>query len=254
MPEISVHFLGSGGWLPSGTRETSCYAVRHSSDLLLLDAGTGLRRLVTQPALLDGVTRLDVAVSHFHLDHVVGLSYLDALGPAIERHIWGAGAWLYGVTTDSVLSRLLLAPYGSAAKEGLFREAHELRAGTESIGPHPVRVRAQTRHSHPSVGFRYADLLAYCTDTAYDPGSAQLAAAASLLIHEAWVVGERGTAYHSSGIEAARVARDAQVGELALSHLDPRQDHALLLAEARAVFPHCDLAGDNRVVRYPAAG
>ena len=119
----------------------------------------------------------------------------------------------------------------------------------EHIGPHPVRVRAKTAHSHPSVAFRYGDELAYCTDTAYDPGNVDIAASVSLLVHEAWVTGEKGTAFHSSGTEAARIARDAEVGHLAIVHLDPRQDHALLLAEAKAVFADCDLGIDGWTIK-----
>jgi glyoxylase-like metal-dependent hydrolase (beta-lactamase superfamily II) len=108
--QTSVYFLGTGGWLPSGSRETSCYAVRDGSDLLLLDAGTGLRRLITDPSICQDVTRIDVALSHFHLDHVIGLSYLDALEPSIDRHVWGAGKWLYGADSNSILAQLLLPP------------------------------------------------------------------------------------------------------------------------------------------------
>ena len=53
--------------------------VRRGEDALVLDAGTGLQRLVADPALVDGVRRLDVVLTHFHLDHVCGLAYLPAL-------------------------------------------------------------------------------------------------------------------------------------------------------------------------------
>ncbi len=51
--------LGSGGWLPTDRRETTCVLLREGSDALLLAAGTGLRRLVTDAGLLDGVERLN---------------------------------------------------------------------------------------------------------------------------------------------------------------------------------------------------
>jgi ribonuclease BN (tRNA processing enzyme) len=43
------------------------------------DAGTSARRLVTEASLLDGVDHLEVALTHFHLDHVCGLGCLEAL-------------------------------------------------------------------------------------------------------------------------------------------------------------------------------
>ena len=98
--------LGSGGRLPADGRETSCYTVREGSRMLLLDAGSGLRRLATDPRLYAGVERIDIALSHFHTDHLVGLSFLDALEPALERHVRGAGAWLYGQDTRTFVERL----------------------------------------------------------------------------------------------------------------------------------------------------
>jgi ribonuclease BN (tRNA processing enzyme) len=55
---VEVRLLGTGGWLPTDKRETACVYIRSSADVLLLDAGTGARRLVTEPALLQGVERL----------------------------------------------------------------------------------------------------------------------------------------------------------------------------------------------------
>jgi ribonuclease BN (tRNA processing enzyme) len=76
---MEITFLGTAGWMPNDQRETASIAVRVGSSLILLDAGTGIRRLVTDPALHGGVESIHVMLSHFHLDHVVGLSYLSAL-------------------------------------------------------------------------------------------------------------------------------------------------------------------------------
>jgi ribonuclease BN (tRNA processing enzyme) len=245
-PQCAVHFLGTGGWLPSDNRETSCYAVRNGPNMLLFDAGTGLRRLVTEHSIHEGISRIDIALSHFHLDHVIGLSYLDALDPDIERHIWGPGAWLYGEATDTVLGRLLFRPFGSAPFDELFTAAHDLDSGMECVGPHPVRMRAQTAHSDPSVAFRYGDDLAYCTDTAFDPGNVQFAMDVSLLLHEAWVADPVGTRVHSSAAEAARIAREAKVRRLVLIHLDPRLPETSLLDQASRVFADTDLGVDGK--------
>jgi ribonuclease Z len=103
--------------------------------------------------------------------------------------------------------------------------------------------------------------VAYCTDTTYCRGSVELARGADLLIHEATFaradaeLARQST--HSTAEEAARVAREAGVGRLAITHLSPRyaevnpitpQD---LLAEARAVFPNTLLARDFLTVEVP---
>jgi ribonuclease BN (tRNA processing enzyme) len=242
----TLHCLGTGGWLPGDDRETSCFAVRDGARLLLLDAGTGLRRLATDPQLCAGVERIDIALSHFHLDHVIGLSYLDALGPGVERHVWGPGAWLYGRDSRAIVERLTGPPYGSAPFDELFHGVHELTAGTTDIGGHPVHVRAQLMHSHPSVGFRYADDFTYCTDTAADPGTAELAAGVPLLLHEASVTAPSEPQYHCTAAQAARLAAAAGAGRLVLVHLDPRLPGAALLAEARVEFAPTELGVDLR--------
>lgn len=248
-PQVTVHLLGTGGWLPSDIRETSCYAVRSASSLLLLDASTGLRRLVTESAVCDGITRIDIALSHFHLDHVIGLSYLDALSRDTEVCIWGVRRWLYGETTNSIISRLLCEPFGSAPRSELYDSAHELNVGTDHIGPHPVRVRAQMAHSQPSVGFRYSDDLAYCTDTAFDSGNIDFTASVSVLLHDAWVSGSAGTRFHSSAVEAARIAEEAAVQRLVLIHLDPRLHPPSLVDQARKIFSNSELGIDSLKIR-----
>jgi hypothetical protein len=78
--------------------------------LVLLDAGTGLRRLVTEPSLLEGIESVQVLLSHFHLDHVVGLTYLSALPSRQPVQVFGPGRWLYETKTQEVLGRLITLP------------------------------------------------------------------------------------------------------------------------------------------------
>ena len=100
--------MGSGGWMPTESRETGCVLLRSHDSALLLDAGTGVRRLATQPTLLEGATRLDVVLTHFHLDHVCGLSYLPAV--PLRATAWAPGRWLYGRSSDALLGPLLGPP------------------------------------------------------------------------------------------------------------------------------------------------
>lgn len=70
---MRVVCLGTTGYHPSSTRHTACY---YLPDLnLVLDAGTGMFRLVEQ-LQREPKTSLDIVLSHAHLDHVIGLTFL----------------------------------------------------------------------------------------------------------------------------------------------------------------------------------
>jgi ribonuclease BN (tRNA processing enzyme) len=247
--ELTV--LGSGGWMPSDRRETSCHALRTGSSLLLLDAGTGLRRLVTDPALLGGVTRIDILLSHFHADHTVGLTYLPAIPEPPEIVVWAPGDELYGVDARTILDAFTGPPFQPTPLTSFVSAIMDVPEDTFEVDAGTVRVRVQAGHSHPSLAYRIGDLFTYCTDTPYDPGNAELAAGSGVLLHEAWHAAPPAHQYHSSATDAAAIARDAGVRDLVLTHLDPRGDETALLTAARSVFPATRLAQDNASLRVP---
>jgi ribonuclease Z len=79
-------------------------------------------------------------------------------------------------------------------------------------------------------------------DTAPSPVVAELAREADLLVHEATFCDEEreraAETLHSTALAAAEVARDADVGLLALTHLSPRYSGGEVAREARSVFPN----------------
>jgi ribonuclease Z len=95
----------------------------------------------------------------------------------------------------------------------------------------------------------------YTGDTRPAEAVALLFPSADLLVHEAtFTTEERERAAetgHSTALEAARVARDAGVTLLALTHVSPRYLASELLAEAREVFPGTILPRDFDVVDLP---
>ena len=241
--------LGSSGWMPDDQRETSAHLIRRGAHAVLLDAGTGVRRLVTSPDLLAGVDRLDVVLSHFHLDHIVGLGYLDALH-GVEVAIWGPGQWLYGTPTRQLLGRLLAPPL---LRENTTDEleVHDLTPAGAQLGPWQLQVREQRKHTAPSVAYRLGDEWVYCTDTEADPGNADFADGARVLLHEAWTAQAPAGEGHTCAADAAALAAAAGVQDLVLVHLPPQRPKEPLLQAARAVFPATRLAADNTGLRLP---
>jgi ribonuclease Z len=91
--------------------------------------------------------------------------------------------------------------------------------------------------------------VAYCLDTRPCPSSIELARGVDLLIHEATYTEEleaEAREYgHSTAAQAARTARDAGARRLLITHFSTRYpDPAVLLEEARAIFPETILAED----------
>lgn len=230
--------LGSGGWIPTSRRETCSAFLREGAHVLLIDAGTGIQRLLEEPELLAGVERTDVVLTHFHLDHVVGLSYLPGLPLTEPPTIWGPGALLNGVPTPALLERLLAPPLFSAPLNSIARAIREVPQTEFELGSFSLRTRVQQRHAEPTLALRIGDFLTYCTDTAPDPGNVAFAAGSRTLLHEAWYAQETSDdGNHSAGGDAGRIAREAGVTRLVLIHVHPLQvDDEPLIASAAQVF------------------
>ncbi len=235
--------LGSGGWIPTSRRETCCAYLRHGPRVLLIDAGTGVQRLVEQSALLDGVDRIDIVLTHFHLDHVAGLSYLPALSP--EVHVWGPGKRLYGTPTADILGRLLGSPLFAPLGE-IVAGVHDIPEGRYDVGGLELSTRGQELHSDPTLALRVGDDFTYCTDTAADEHNAEFAAGSRLMLHEAWhASATTDDSIHTAAGEAGRIARAAGVERLVLIHVNPLLARDEPLADAaRAQFEPSSVGQD----------
>jgi len=214
----------------------------------VLDIGTGARRFLTDPRLLEGVDELHVVLTHFHFDHVCGLPYLDML--PVGSAVWAPGAWLYNADSAAILEPLRRPPI-APNDVTVSCPVNELRAGTQLIGGFEVRASPQPRHWEPSAGIRVADHIALITDTPYEASSARLAEGVTHLLHEAWS-SSRDSIYpdrDATAADAARVAREAGATDLTLIHLNRRLDDlSLLLDDARPIFGRVALGEDEMVI------
>src|SRR5918996_1944477 len=116
------------------------------------------------------------------------------------------------------------------------------------------------RHIAPAdlVGSpRRGRTLVYTGDTRPSLAVVEAARGADLLIHEATFGSDEleraKETGHSTAAEAARVAVEAGVRRLVLTHISPRytREAPELLAEARAVFPETVIARDGMTVEVP---
>ncbi len=247
---MDIRLLGTGGWMPTDRRETACVLVRDGADALALDAGTGFRRLVTDPALVDGVERLFVVLTHFHHAHTYGLMCTPGLRSIPVREIWAPGRLVAGVPADEVIHRLLDPPFLAARPDDvtgrMLTGIHELDGGA-TIGPFRVETRVQPFHNGPTIAVKVNGELAYCTDTAYDGENVAFARGARFLLHEAFYASdETEDPMHSAAGEAARIAEAAGVERLVLVHVNPlQQDDDELARAARDRFAASEVGRDG---------
>jgi phosphoribosyl 1,2-cyclic phosphodiesterase len=68
---------------------TSCVGVvGREGTMLVLDAGTGIRRLAA--TIPESLHRVDILLTHLHMDHIQGLGFFAPVyRPDFEVHIWG---------------------------------------------------------------------------------------------------------------------------------------------------------------------
>src|SRR5438874_994505 len=91
---MKLVLLGTGGYFPTSRRQTACLIIPEVG--VVLDAGSGMCRIGEYLA----TERLDIFLSHAHLDHVMGLTYLVNLVPAdvlARTTVHGDGAKLQAV-------------------------------------------------------------------------------------------------------------------------------------------------------------
>jgi phosphoribosyl 1,2-cyclic phosphodiesterase len=218
---------------------TSCVEVRgDDGTVLVLDAGTGIRRL--GDALPRDLRRLDLLLTHLHMDHVQGLGFFAPLyNPEVEVHIWGPASPTLDLRQR--LTRYLSPPLFPVALRDLPCELHlhEVPCGEVQLGEFRISS-ALVCHPGPTVGYRIASasaVLAYLPDhepalgvpafpTSRDWTSGlALAAGADLLLHDAQYSPEEYAARvgwgHSSLEHALRFAALAEVKHLVPFHHDP---------------------------------
>ena len=179
--------LGSAGWMPRAGQETSCFLLETRDQLVMLDAGTGVANFEFAAEALARHDRLSILLSHYHLDHLVGLMYLKRFAADKRIDVYGPGRPVYPKATEEYARDLLQPAIYSSGTFGFAREVHYHDYGGQDlcVGNLPVAVRAQ-KHSSPSFELRLADLVTYATDTSFDPSAWENCSPSRLLLHECW--------------------------------------------------------------------
>lgn len=234
--------LGTNGFIPTQGRQTMSFLLLIEDQAIILDAGSGIARLLEEPAvgLLGAYSSLSIILSHYHLDHVVGLTYLTAIWRGKPLTIYAPVRPLVEAEGD-VLQNLLQPPYFPVTLPNYPAPVTVVPYATETlrIGPVSVRLRRQ-KHDGGSVGMRFGNDLAYTTDTVIDDGTSDFVRGARLLLHELWLddadapAAEATRTGHSYASGVVRLVNEAKVSSLMIVHHHPLRPTAGLQRTAQA--------------------
>jgi ribonuclease Z len=302
---LSITFLGTGAACPTVDRNVAGLAVQREGETILFDCGEGTQRQMMRYGV--GFSFTEVFFSHFHADHMLGITGLlrtmglqdrsapvTLYGPRGAQRILGAAMSLGIERNKFPVEVVEIRPGDRLRREEFDIVVFETDHRADTVGYalaehtrlgrfHPDRARelgvpegplwgrlhkgetvtlddGRTVRPEDLVGApRRGRTVVYSGDTRPHLPLLEAARGADLLIHEATFGGDEAQRAvetgHSTASEAARVALEAGVRRLVLTHISPRytRDAPELLAEARAVFPDTTIARDGMTVEVPFA-
>lgn len=247
---MKLILLGTTGYHANDRRQTACLMLPEAG--IVFDAGSGFYR-VSEYLQTDA---LEVFLSHVHLDHSLGLTYLfdvRAESPQLGR----VTAYLEPDKLAAVKQHLL--------SDLLFPVMPPL-----DLLPMPAEFKLQDggrlahfplRHPGGSVGFRidWPDRsFAYVTDTTahVDAAYVEEIRGVDLLVHECYFVDDcpeqAELTGHSCLNEVVAVAKIAGIGKLVLVHINPlvTDDATIDLAAAKKVFANTVIGVDRMEIDF----
>ena len=237
IPVSGAEYIKYGG-------DTTCLEIRNQEgDVIIVDAGTGIRRLGNR-LIEENLYRYHLIFTHAHWDHLMGFPYFKPL--FLEHAIFHIHRCpFHDDFIRTMLSRMLAPPnfpvkYSELTANLIYEQScpEPFRIGSVTIVPIPI--------SHPNGGSGYKFIengksFVFLTDNELGwrhPGGLDETAyiescrGVDLLIHDAEYTPEEYRSYrewgHSTYTSALEVALRAGVKRLGLFHLNQdRSDDAM---------------------------
>jgi phosphoribosyl 1,2-cyclic phosphodiesterase len=272
---MKVKFYGVRGSLPVCGKEferyggnTTCIRIFRElvNRIAIIDAGTGIRNLGKE-IINEGVSQniINILFSHFHWDHIQGLPFF---APAYNKKqrigILAMGRKGKIKNLKEIFSTQMQDEYFPVNLETMGAQFEFFTYGSkETIFGAVIKAAAQHHlHAGGSYGFRIDDesvSLVVCTDAEHidgiDPNIVDLARDADLLIHDGQYTSTEYKKYkgwgHSSFEQAVKVAIEARVKRLIITHHDPDHNDDFLdnmERECQAIFPNSLFAREGMEV------
>ncbi|WOS66796.1 MBL fold metallo-hydrolase [Sinorhizobium fredii] len=258
LPVSGEQFLRYGG-------NTPCIEVRCGTEVLIFDAGSGLREAGLS-LMSEGVSEFDVFFTHTHYDHIIGLPYFKPIYRCSSAVRFWSGHLHGKMSTAEMIDEFMRPPWFPVGP-GICQaslDTVDFRPG-ETLSPRKdVTVRTMSLvHPGGCVGYRVdwgGRAVALIYDTEHEPGILDpelldFIAGADLMVYDCTYLESEMAAYrgygHSTGIHGSRLAMAAGIPRLAMFHHDPSRSDAALAAmeqEVQAFFAGAFAARDHQVI------
>lgn len=259
---MKVTLWGTRGSLPSARAETVLYGGNTScvqiesiaGNSIILDAGSGIHPL---GQFLDKkVERVDILLSHLHLDHIQGLGFFAPIWDKnVEIHIYAPAT--FSESLDTLLTRYLSPPLFPVFLSDVPGQLFLHKIGDDDFDIGNIKIKSRfICHPGTTLGYRISTpkaSVAYLSDHEPILGAQEfikstdwisgysLANEADLLIHDSQYTSEEYQEHigwgHSSIKDALQFAKLAKVKAFVSFHHDPsHNDEALDQILAQAVL------------------
>ncbi|MFX1601307.1 MAG: MBL fold metallo-hydrolase [Promethearchaeota archaeon] len=242
---MKIKFLGTNGWYSTDLGNTTSTLISSNEFYIVLDAGDGIYKI---DQYIDGEKPIIILLSHFHLDHIIGLHVFAKFHFNQEINIYGHTG------TKNRIDLIINHPYSSPFNDlPLKIKTHDLDEGRHNIG-FPITCKLLV-HADPCLGYRLElenKIITYCTDTGLCDNLFELAKDADILIIEcSYKPGQEDWGWpHLKPEEAAEVAVKSGVKKMFLTHFDASSyktihDRKIAEEQAKAIFPEAIAAFDD---------
>ncbi|MEN8722480.1 MAG: MBL fold metallo-hydrolase [Alphaproteobacteria bacterium] len=237
---------------------TSCVEVTCGDRRLIFDAGTGIRQVGEQYFAQD-IKSASIYLSHSHWDHINGFPFFDpGFAEGFAFDIW-AGHLLPRHTIQDILAGQMTQPFFPVPIEIMksnmtfhdFKAGETLDAGTDSDGEMITLKTIPLNHPNGATGYRVeykGGVACYITDVEHIVGETDQVLVdfvhdADLMIYDSTYDDEdfadKISWGHSTWQEGIRIAKAANVKQLAVFHHDPKNNDEFMHGvekKAKAVF------------------
>ena len=254
MKNLEITFLGTGAGLSTKRAHTAIALRCPDGTMLLLDGSSGNSAL--RNGEMAGIRSYDydhVLLSHDHQDHLSGLMFVQGnrsreIPDENPLSIYGSAVALEGLRKAAIAGKVPDirdgAAYNHSGKQ-VMRWEEVPREHKLELGPQTVAWSFDVDHIPGSVGWRIESggiSVVFSGDTTYSRGLAEAAQGADLLIHEALTTDDAhehaAGRLHSTSGDAARVANQASVKRLIITHIDNafHENQDPLLQDAARIY------------------